>query len=271
MGFRSSQEFVAEFLGTMVVIMFGCGVVAMVVLFGSTPGIPGEVVKGGYTNIVLGWGLAVTMGIYIAGSISGAHLNPAVTIALAVTKRFPWHKCGYYILAQCLGAFVGAALVFAVYYAKWIQVDPGLEHTAGIFTTFPAVVGFWPGFIDQLVGTALLMGLILAIGDKNNAPPGANLAPLMVGLVVVAIGMSFGGMHGYAINPARDFGPRLFSVVAGFKNNGLIGSSIWIVPIVAPLLGGVLGALIYDFLIGRVLDRERMKEADRRDMQRSKL
>jgi glycerol uptake facilitator protein len=115
------------------------------------------------------------------------------------------------------------------------------------------------------------MGLILAIGDKNNAPPGANLAPLMVGLVVVAIGISFGGMHGYAINPARDFGPRLFSVVAGFKNNGLIGSSIWIVPIVAPLLGGVLSALIYDFLIGRVLDRERMKEADRRDMQRSKL
>lgn len=271
MGFRSSQEFVAEFLGTMVVIMFGCGVVAMVVLFGSTPVIPGEVVKGGYTNIVLGWGLAVTMGIYIAGSISGAHLNPAVTIALAVTKRFPWHKCGYYILAQCLGAFVGAAVVFAVYYAKWIQVDPGLEQTAGIFTTFPAVDGFWPGFIDQFVGTALLMGLILAIGDKNNAPPGANLAPLMVGLVVVAIGMSFGGMHGYAINPARDFGPRLFSVVAGFKHNGLTGSSIWIVPIVAPLLGGVVGALIYDFLIGRVLDRERIKEADRRELHRSEL
>jgi glycerol uptake facilitator protein len=271
MGFRSSQEFVAEFLGTMVMIMFGSGVVAMVVLFGSTPTVPGEVVKGGYTNIVLGWGLAVTMGIYIAGGISGAHLNPAVTIALAVTKRFPWHKCGYYILAQCLGAFAGAALVFAVYYAKWIQVDPGLDHTAGIFTTFPAVAGFWPGFIDQLVGTALLTGLILAIGDKNNAPPGANLGPLMVGLLVVAIGMSFGGMHGYAINPARDFGPRLFSVVAGFKNNGLIGSPIWIVPIVAPLLGGVLGALIYDFSIGRVLDREQVKKVYRQEMQRSEL
>jgi glycerol uptake facilitator protein len=271
MGFRSSQEFVAEFLGTMVLIMFGCGVVAMVVLFSSTPAIPGEVVKGGYTNIVLGWGLAVTMGIYVAGGISGAHLNPAVTIALAVTKRFPWNKCGYYILAQCLGAFAGAALVFAVYYAKWIQVDPGLERTAGIFTTFPAVAGFWPGFIDQLVGTALLMGLILAIGDKNNAPPGANLGPLMVGLLVVAIGISFGGMHGYAINPARDFGPRLFSVVAGFKNNGLIGSPIWIVPIIAPLLGGVLGALVYDFAIGRVLDRKQVQEVYRREMQRSEF
>jgi glycerol uptake facilitator protein len=271
MRFRSSQEFVAEFLGTMVLIMFGCGVVAMVVLFGSTPAIPGEVVKGGYTNIVLGWGLAVTMGIYVAGGISGAHLNPAVTIALAVTKRFPWHKCGYYILAQCLGAFAGAALVFAVYYTKWIQVDPGLERTADIFTTFPAVAGFWPGFIDQFVGTALLTGLILAIGDKNNAPPGANLGPLMVGLLVVAIGISFGGMHGYAINPARDFGPRLFSVVAGFKNNGLIGSPIWIVPIVAPLLGGVLGALVYDFAIGRVLDRKPVQEVYRREMQRSEF
>jgi glycerol uptake facilitator protein len=98
-----------------------------------------------------------------------------------------------------------------------------------------------------------------------------TMVVIMFGCGVVAIGMSFGGMHGYAINPARDFGPRLFSVVAGFKHNGLIGSSIWIVPIVAPLFGGVLGALIYDFAIGRALDRERVKEADRRDMQRSKL
>ena len=260
MQFSKKQEFIAEFLGTMVLIMFGCGVVAMVVLFGDKSN-PSAVVNGGYTNIVLGWGLAVTMGIYVAGTVSGAHLNPAVTVALAATKRFPWHKSGYYILAQTLGAFAGAAVVFCVYYAKWIAFDPQLANTASIFTTFPAVEGFWPGFVDQLVGTALLMGLILAIGDEKNAPPGANMAPLMVGLIVVAIGISFGGMHGYAINPARDFGPRLFSVVAGFKNNGLIGSTTWIVPIVAPLLGGILGAVTYDALIGTALARQSEKEA----------
>lgn len=267
MHFGKRQEFIAEFLGTMVLIMFGCGVVAMVVLFGDKSS-PSAVVNGGYTNIVLGWGLAVTMGIYVAGGVSGAHLNPAVTVALAATKRFPWAKCGYYILAQVLGAFVGAAIVFAVYHAKWIEFDPQLMETAGVFTTFPAIEGFWPGFIDQLVGTALLMGLILAIGDKHNAPPGGNMSPLMVGLIVVAIGTSFGGMHGYAINPARDFGPRLFSVVAGFKDNGLVGSTVWVIPIVAPLLGGVLGAFIYDFLIGDVLDRQQAKEDARRNIYR---
>src|SRR5271156_4427140 len=176
MKFTKGQEFMAEFFGTMVLILFGCGSVAMVVLFGSNPPIPGEIVKGGYTNIVLGWGLAVTMGIYIAGTISGAHINPAVTLAMAVTKRMPWSKVPHYILAQFLGAFTGAGLMYAVYYPKWITVDPALNHTAGIFCTFPAVPGFWPGFFDQVVGTALLLGLILAVVDKFNMQPGSNLA-----------------------------------------------------------------------------------------------
>ncbi len=258
MKFSKFQEFTAEFFGTMVLILFGCGSVAMVVLFASNPAVPGEVVKGGYTNIVIGWGLAVTMGIYISGTISGAHLNPAVTLALAATGRFPWHKCLHYIVAQFAGAFAGAALVFGVYYAKWLNVDPLLDHTTGIFSTFPPadVHGFFPGFFDQVVGTALLLGMILAIGDKFNAPPGANLAPLMVGLIVVAIGISFGGMYGYAINPARDLGPRLFAVVMGFKNNGLTdGTGAWLPPVVGPLVGGVLGTLAYDLLIGRPLMR----------------
>ena len=262
MKFSKVQEFSAEFLGTMVLILFGCGSVAMVVLFGSNPAIPGEVVKGGYTNIVIGWGLAVTMGIYIAGTISGAHLNPAVTISLACTGRFPWSKCLHYIIAQFAGAFAGAALVFGVFYAKWMQVDPvlGVNHTAGIFCTFGAVPAFFPGFFDQVVGTALLLGMILAVGDKFNAPPGANLAPLMVGLIVVAIGISFGGMYGYAINPARDLGPR--SVCGG---DGLqeqrpdqtvppepsINTMAWLPPVIGPLVGGVLGTLAYDLLIGR--------------------
>jgi glycerol uptake facilitator protein len=254
MKFTKTQEFLAEYFGTMVLILLGCGSVAMVVLFGSNPPIPGEVVKGGYTNICLGWGLAVTFGIYIAGSISGAHLNPAVTLAMAATKRMPWSKVPHYIIAQFLGAFTGAALVFADFHAKWLGVDPQLAHSAGILCTFPAVPGFWPGFFDQVVGTAILLGLILAVVDKLNAQPGANMSPFIIGLVVVAIGISFGGMNGYAINPARDLGPRLFSVMAGFQNNGLTsGPSVWLPPVLGPIVGGLLGAFAYDLFIGRAL------------------
>jgi glycerol uptake facilitator protein len=255
MKFSALQEAIAEFFGTMVLILFGCGSVIMAVIFAHTnPQIPGEVVKGGYTNIVLGWGLAVMLGIYVSGTISGAHINPAVTLALALTKRFSWSKVGYYIVAQFAGAFTGAALLFAVYYAKWIQFDPGLDHTTGCFSTFPAVPGFWPAFFDQVVGTALLVGLVVAIGDKLNAAPGGNLAPLVMGLLVLAIGISFGGMQGYAINPARDLGPRLFAVVAGFKNNGLTdGTGIWLPPVIGPIVGGIFGAFAYDLFIGRAL------------------
>ncbi len=254
MKFTKSQEFLAEYLGTMVLILFGCGSVAMAVLFASVPTIPGEVVKGGYTNIVMGWGLAVMLGIYVSGTVSGAHLNPALTLAFAISGRFPWSKCAHYIVAQFAGAFTGAALVFAVFYAKWLEFDPQLTSTAGIFSTFPAMPGFWPGFVDQVVGTALLAGLILAIVDKSNVPPGSNLAPLLIGLVVVAIGISFGGMNGYAINPARDLGPRLFSVLAGFQNNGLThGPSVWLAPVLGPVVGAILGTLIYDATIGRAL------------------
>jgi len=246
-------ELLAEFLGTFVLILFGTGVVAMVVLFPTHN--PGETIHGGYTNITLGWGLGVTMGIYVAGKVSGAHLNPAVTLALAVFRRFSWNKVIPYSLAQTAGAFVAAALVYWNYLPAFHRVDPQLESTAGVFTTFPAFPGLpQAGFLDQLIGTGLLMLLIFAITDEFNAPPGSNLVPLMIGLVVVAIGMSFGGMHGYPINPARDFGPRLFAVVAGFRNNGLIdGTRVWWIPVVAPLLGGLIGAAIYDFGIRRFL------------------
>src|SRR5437667_4072796 len=243
----------AEFLGTLVLIALGDGVVAMVVLFGS--GTPGEIVNGGYTNITLGWGLGVTMGVYVAGKISGAHLNPAVTITVAVFRGFSWAKVLPYIVAQVAGAFLAAALVYWNYLPQFLKVDPMLEKTAGVFTTFPAFPAQpMAGFLDQTIGTALLLLLILAITDELNQPPGANLTPLVIGLVVVAIGISFGGMHGYAINPARDFGPRLFTAVAGFRNNGLTdGNRIWWVPVVAPLLGGLVGSAIYDFGIRRFL------------------
>jgi glycerol uptake facilitator protein len=242
-------EMVAEFLGTLVLIAFGDGVVAMVVLFGT--GTHGEVIKGGYTNITLGWGLAVLMGICVAGRISGAHLNPAVTLSLAVFRGFPWRKVLPYSFAQVVGAFAGAALVYVNYRPAFLEFDPGLSKTAGIFTTFPAFPDAWPyGLFDQVVGTALLVGLILAITDPRNQPVAAEFNPILVGLVVVAIGVSWGGMHGYAINPARDFGPRLFTWVAGFQNTGFgWGNHAWWVPIAGPLLGGLIGAGVYDGLI----------------------
>jgi glycerol uptake facilitator protein len=263
MKFTKGQEFLAELLGTMVLIMFGDGVCAMVGLFGSNPPIAGEIVKGGYTNITLGWGLAVTFGIYISGTISGAHINPAVTLAMAVTGRMPWSKVPHYIIAQLLGAFAGAALVYLDFYAKFRQVDPGMtDATRWVFCTFPAVPGFWPGFIDQVIGTALLLGLILAVVDKLNVPAGSYLAPIVIGLLVVAIGCSFGAMNGYAINPARDFGPRLFETLIGYKNNGLTdGSGAWLPPVLGPLVGGVLGALAYDFTVGRALIKAHRRTA----------
>jgi glycerol uptake facilitator protein len=251
--FPLSAELMAEFLGTFVLILLGDGVVAMVVLFPSQT--PGAVVHGGFTNITLAWGLAVSMGIYIAGRISGAHLNPAVTLTLAVFRGFPWRKVLPYSIAQVAGAFVAAALVYLNYRPAFQHVDPLLEKTAGVFTTFPAFPDLLQaGFLDQVIGTGLLLLLIFAITDELNIPPGANMTPLLIGLVVVAIGMSFGGMHGYAINPARDFGPRLFTVAAGFRNNGLTdGGHIWWVPVVAPLLGGLAGAAVYDFGIREFL------------------
>lgn len=244
---------VAEYLGTMILILIGSGVVAMTVLFGG--GHPGEVVNGGYTNITLAWGLAVTMGVYVSGKISGGHLNPAVTLALAIFRGFPWPRVAPYMAAQVAGAFTGAALVFLNYRPAFLKFDPMLDHSAGVFATFPMFRDApAAGFLDQVLGTAILLFLVLAITDDRNQAPAGNVTPIAVGLIVVAIGMSFGALHGYAINPARDFGPRLLTVVAGFQNNGLTdGSGIFWVPIVAPLLGGVLGAAAYDLGLRRYL------------------
>lgn len=243
---------IAEFLGTLVLMLFGSGVVAMVTLFGN--GVPGQVVNGGYTNITIGWGIGVTMGIYVAGKISGAHLNPAVTIALALFRGFPFSRVMPYCAAQTAGAFLAAALVFWNYRPAFLKTDPGLSTTAGVFTTFPAFPEMWyAGFLDQVIGTALLLFMIFALSDERNQPP-EKLGPLLTGLVVVGIGMSFGGLHGYAINPARDFGPRLFTVLAGFRNNGLTdGGFVWWVPVLAPMLGGVIGGAAYDFGVRRHL------------------
>jgi glycerol uptake facilitator protein len=248
-----AYEAIAEFLGTMVILLIGGGVVAMTQLFGN--GVPGEIVNGGYTNITLGWGLAVMMGVAVAGKVSGAHLNPAVTVSMAVFRGFPWNKVLPYIGAQMAGAFCGAALVYLNYRPAFLRQDPGLESTAGIFCTFPAFPEFpAAGFIDQVLGTAILLFLVLVVTDENNLGAPGWMTPILVGAIVVTIGMSFGALHGYAINPARDLGPRLFTVLAGFKNNGITdGTGIWMIPFVAPFLGGIVGTAAYEFSIRRAL------------------
>lgn len=239
----NSKEFMAEMFGTMFILLFGNGVNAMVTLFNL----------GGYTNITFGWGLGVFLGILVANRISGAHLNPAVTLALALTKRFPAKKIPLYMSAQMIGGFLGAATVYLFYLAKFQQFDPNLEHTAGIFTTFPAITtSFIPGFIAEIIATMILMFGILAIVENFTNDSAGFLAPFAVSALIVGIGMAFGAMHGYAMNPARDFSPRLFTAIMGFKNNGLTnGSWIWAAPVFGSLIGAPLGAWLYDLTLAK--------------------
>jgi glycerol uptake facilitator protein len=225
----------------------------MVKLFGN--GIPGEVVNGGYTTITLGWGLGVMLAVYMAAKISGAHLNPAVTLALAVFRGFPWRKVLPYSLAQTAGAFTAAALVFWNYLPAFYKVDPALVSTGGVFTTFPAFPGQpMVSLLDQIIGTALLLITVFAVTDERNMAPSPSLQPILIGMIVVLVGISFGALQGYAINPARDFGPRLFITLAGFQNNGLTdGTGVFWIPIVGPILGALLGAAGYEYGIRRYL------------------
>ncbi len=250
-------ESIGEFFGTMVLILFGDGCVATFALFKNLGGVPTPFANE-WIVIILGWGLAVMLGIYVAGAISGAHINPAVTLAMAATGRLPWAKVIPYWVAQVLGAFVAAAILYFVYQGAIVNALQGaniadpVHGVGGVFYTAPkAFVGTFGAFGDEFVGTALLLGLILAIVDGRNQPVQSNLNPLIIGFLIVAIGASFGLNTGYAINPARDFGPRLWIALAGGGTNAL-NSYTWI-PIVAPLAGGVVGAFIYDYTVGKVL------------------
>jgi glycerol uptake facilitator protein len=243
-------EVAAEFAGTMILILFGVGVVAQVVA--------GKI--GDHDSIAWAWGLGVTFGVYVAGRISGAHLNPAVTIALAAFKGFSWRKVAPYIGAQMLGAFIAALIVRWNYTEVLNAADPGLTiKTQGVFSTLPGngalPVSEWGAFRDQIIGTAILLFLILAVTDVAGTPPGANLAPFIIGLIVVAIGMAWGTAAGYAINPARDLGPRLASFLTGYGGafRDQTGYLYFWVPIVGPILGGLLGAGLYQALVGRFL------------------
>lgn len=267
---NTGGELLAEFLGTAVLILLGCGSVAV-----ALAGLPGSGRQidafgpGNWLIIVFGWGLAVVFGVYVAGGVSGAHINPAVTLAFAVRRKFSWAKVVPYWIAQLLGAFAGAAVVYAVY-ADAINAFNAAEGFAdraesvpsfSIFATFPAEYfggGVWGPLVDQIVGTAILVMLIAALIDSRNMAPQNNFGPWVIGFVVTAIGLSFGTNAGYAINPARDFGPRLLAYFAGWGEAALPGngdwfSNYWWIPILGPLVGGVVGILIYDLFIGQVL------------------
>ena len=245
------REASAEFLGTFLILVFGTASVAQKILSHGD--------AGSALAIHLSWGLGVTMGIYASAGVSGAHLNPAVTFAFAAFRGFPWRKVPAYLLAQTAGAFAGAAVTFLTYREAFDHFDGGVRQvagdkaTAGIFATYPqpfvsAVPG---GFVDQIVGTALLLLVIFALGDRRNAGPTSG-GPVLVGALVVLIGMTFGFNAGYAINPARDLGPRLFTAMAGWGSEVFrAGGGWWWVPLVAPSLGALLGGFLYDRLITR--------------------
>ncbi|MGC4085908.1 MAG: MIP family channel protein [Vicinamibacterales bacterium] len=249
------REMLAEFLGTTVLLLFGLGVVAQTVLSRQS--------AGSMLSIHICWGLAVMMGCYVSAGVTGAHLNPAVTLALAVHRRFPWSKVAPYVVAQVIGALAASTLVYVAYHDTLAAFDGGVRHvsgelgTAGIWATYPQpFLSLTSGFINETLGSALLMGVILGITDSRNAPAPNGLAPVIVGLLVVAIGAAFGWNTGYAINPARDFGPRLFTAMAGWGGEVFTaGHGWWWIPIVAPCVGAVLGGWSYDLCVGHRFEK----------------
>ncbi len=270
-GWRATAwgELLSEFLGTAVLLAFGAGSVAVAVVGLTMSGRTLVIFQGagGWMLITWGWGLAVVMGVYVAGGISGAHINPAVKLAMAIRGALPWRKVVPYWIAQVAGAFTGAAVVYLDYYKaidQWNLVhhvvsrsSAGGATTFSIFAVFPASYyhGSWVGpVIDQIIGTFFLLLFVLAITDAKNLAAQSNLGPFIIGLAVVAIGISFGTGVGYAINPARDFGPRLFTYLAGWGSNAFPGiASVWWIPIVGPMIGAALATVGYEFFIERTL------------------
>ena len=262
-------ELVAEFLGTFVLVVFGLGSVAMAIaglpMSGRTTAIFGN--AAGWLLITWGFFCAVTLGIYVAGGVSGGHINPAATLAFAISKGFPWKKVVPYWIAQIAGAFVGAALLYLLYHQAidaWnlanhvtSRASVGGQTTGWIFMTFPAAYfhgSLLMALVSEIVGTFFLVMFIFALIDNNNLAVVANLGPFLIGFAVMAIGISLGSGTGYPINPARELGPRIFGWLAGWGHNAFPspGGYFW-VPIVGPLVGGALGAWAYKYFIEMTL------------------
>ncbi|TAK38582.1 MAG: aquaporin family protein [Saprospiraceae bacterium] len=227
--------FWGEFIGTMLLVILGDGVVAGVVLKGS------KAENADWVVITLGWGLAVIMAIYAVGNISGAHINPAVTLALAAEGSFPWAKVPGYIAAQMLGGIAGGVIVWLHYLPHWRETENQASKLA-VFCTIPAVRSTWANLLSEIIGTFILMAGLLFIG-ANQFSEGLN--PIVVGALIVSIGMSLGGTTGYAINPARDLGPRIAHFLLPISGKGGSDWRYAPIPVVGPFLGGLLGAYFY--------------------------
>ncbi|MCL1630682.1 aquaporin family protein [Sporolactobacillus sp. CPB3-1] len=236
--------FLGELIGTMILIILGDGVCAGVNLSKS------YAKNSGWIVITIGWGLAVAIGAYAVGQFSGAHLNPALTLALATIGAFPWKEVPAYILAQMIGGFLGACVVYLHYLPHWRETkDPAVK--LGIFCTGPAIKQNWSNLLSEAIGTFVLVLSILAIGANQFAH---GLNPLIVGCLIVVIGMALGGTTGYAINPARDLAPRLAHALLPIAGKGGSNWTYAWIPVIGPALGGVFGALFYNaFFQGHIV------------------
>ncbi|MFM7083441.1 MAG: MIP/aquaporin family protein [Hyphomicrobium sp.] len=239
--------FLAEIVGTMLLIVLGDGVVANVLLHKSK----GQ--NGGWIVITTGWACAVTIAVYSVNAVSGAHLNPAVSIALAAIGKFSWAQVPLYILAQMIGAFLGATLVWLTYYPHW-QVTEDQRTKLSVFCNAPAIRNTASNLLTEIIGTAILLfGLLTTLTPKNLVPNtgfDVGFAPIIVGIIVWSIGLSLGGPTGYAINPARDLGPRLAHACLPIAGKGPSDWSYAWIPVVGPIIGGLIGAFLYSFLWG---------------------
>ncbi len=257
----------AEFLGTALLIFFGTGCVAALKVAGASFGL---------WEISIIWGVGVSMAIYLTAGVSGAHLNPAVSIALCLFGGFEKRKLPFYIIAQVAGAFCSAALVYTLYknlffdYEQAHHLIRGSQASlelASVFTTYPnPAITVGQAFLVEVIITAILMGVIMALGDDNNGLPRGAMAPLLIGLLIAVIGSSMGPLTGFAMNPARDFGPKLMTFFAGWGEMAFTGGRdipYFLVPIFAPILGACLGAATYRGLIARHLPAAAQPEANR--------
>jgi glycerol uptake facilitator protein len=242
------QAYIAEFIGTMILIILGDGVVAGVLLRNS------KAENSGWIVITFGWAMAVAIAVYCVGQFSGAQINPAVTIANAVTGNLEWALVPGYIIAQFLGAFVGGVIVWLAYLAHWGETeDAGLK--LGVFCTAPAIYNTPANIITEIIGTFVLVfgifGIVAnagAVGGSAAAVIGSGINPLLVGLLVLGIGLSLGGPTGYAINPARDLGPRIAHAVLPIAGKGGNDWGYAWIPVVGPIIGGILGAVLFTLL-----------------------
>lgn len=234
------SPFIGEIIGTMLLIILGNGVVAGVLLNRS------KSQNGGWIVIAVAWGLAVAVAVYAVAKVSGAHLNPAVTIGLASIGKFPWTAVPLYIIGQFIGAFLGAVIVWLHYLPHWAETeDKGLK--LAVFSTGPAIRNTGANLISEIIGTFVLVFGILAIGSNKLAD---GFGPFLVALLVVSIGLSLGGTTGYAINPARDLGPRIAHAILPIAGKGGSDWAYSWIPVVGPIIGGVLGALFYAKFFG---------------------